>query len=326
MEDISIAVMGATGSGKTTFVNLASGSDFATGPGLQSCTSAIQMTQQFELDGRSVSLIDSPGFDDTTRSDVDILRMIAEYLAKAYKDGKKLSGVIYVHRISDFRMSGISQRNFKMFRELCGEKTLVNVTELATQEIFFKPTLDKGAKMLRHDATRDSANGVLRYILGNHPLPLQIQREIVDQAKDISETWKIAEGNSRSVKSLTKQTKRRDGSQKASRGNPEVEAESRQLAADFERRKREAERSMQEAAENSRREAERAAAEFQRQAREIQEATESARRQAEHAAAELKRQAHIIQQQQTQRPTVGRQVEEGGKRIFREIRRPFRRF
>jgi predicted GTPase len=35
----------------------------------------------FEFDGRRVVLIDTPGFDDTNKSDTDILRMIAHYLA-----------------------------------------------------------------------------------------------------------------------------------------------------------------------------------------------------------------------------------------------------
>ena len=48
---------------------------------LESCTSEVQLANEFTLDGRTVSLIDTPGFDDTTKSDTDILRMIAAYLA-----------------------------------------------------------------------------------------------------------------------------------------------------------------------------------------------------------------------------------------------------
>jgi hypothetical protein len=112
-----------------------------------------------------------------------------------------------MHRISDFRMGGISTRNFKMFRQLCGDSTLKNVvivtnmwsevskevgeareTELASQDLFFKPVLSKGALMLRHENNKESAQNVLRHIVENHPLSLQIQRELVDQKKDISQT------------------------------------------------------------------------------------------------------------------------------------------
>ncbi|KAF5326714.1 hypothetical protein D9619_004272 [Psilocybe cf. subviscida] len=205
--DVAIAVMGATGSGKTTFINSASNSTLRTGSGLKSCTSIVQVAQPFELDGRRVTLIDTPGFDDTTKSDADILRMIAAFLATAYENGKTLAGVIYVHRISDFRMGGISTRNFKMFRQLCGESTLKNVvivtnmwsevsedigvareTELASEDLFFRPVLDKGAQMLRHGNTPASAHAIIARIIENHPLPLQIQRELVDQKMDIGDT------------------------------------------------------------------------------------------------------------------------------------------
>ncbi|KIM41439.1 hypothetical protein M413DRAFT_148738 [Hebeloma cylindrosporum] len=215
--------MGATGSGKTTFINLASGSNLRVGGGLESCTSSVQMAQAFKLDGRSVTLIDTPGFDDTSKSDSDILHMIAAFLAAGYESGKKLAGVIYLHRISDFRMSGISTRNFTMFRQLCGEKSLKNVVivtnmwgevskevgdarerELATKEIFFEPALAKGASMKRHSNTPASAYEILRTIVDNHPLALQIQRELVDQKKDISETSAGKELNKEWEKQLEK--------------------------------------------------------------------------------------------------------------------------
>ncbi|KAF8910600.1 P-loop containing nucleoside triphosphate hydrolase protein [Gymnopilus junonius] len=219
--------MGATGSGKTTFINLASGSNLRVGRGLQSCTSIVQVAQPFELDGRAVTLIDTPGFDDTTRSDTDVLRMIATFLAtRKYEGGKQLAGVIYLHRISDFRMGGISTRNFKMFRQLCGESSLKNVViltnmwgevsrevgearedELASKDMFFKPVLDKGGQLFRHDNTQKAAHTVLRQIMENHPIALQIQRELVDQKKQISET---AAGEELNRELMTQIRKHRD--------------------------------------------------------------------------------------------------------------------
>ena len=122
-----------------------------------------------------------------------------------YKNGSKLAGVIYVHRISDKRFSGISGRNFKMFRELCGEASLKNVVlvtnmwgevahdvgEARERELtsnFLKPALDKGAQMARHHNTEQSAHDVIRRIVNNHPVVLQIQRELVDEHKDVAKT------------------------------------------------------------------------------------------------------------------------------------------
>ncbi|OCH83800.1 hypothetical protein OBBRIDRAFT_892121 [Obba rivulosa] len=80
-EEITIAIMGATGSGKTTFINTISGSNLQVGNGLKSCTSAVERSCHFQLFGRNITLIDTPGFDDTTISDTDILKMIAAYLS-----------------------------------------------------------------------------------------------------------------------------------------------------------------------------------------------------------------------------------------------------
>ena len=65
----------------TQFVNLVSGSELGVGDGLESYTSVVQPGKPFILDGRRVVLIDTPGFDDTTRSDVDILSTVALFLA-----------------------------------------------------------------------------------------------------------------------------------------------------------------------------------------------------------------------------------------------------
>ena len=94
-----------------------------------------------------------------------------------------------------------------MFRELCGESTLKNVVvvtnmwsevsrevgeareaELASRDIFFKPVLDKGAQLVRHENTQESAQAIMHYLISNHPLALRIQRELVDQHMDISQT------------------------------------------------------------------------------------------------------------------------------------------
>ena len=147
-----------------------------------------------------------------------------------YKKGSKLAGVIYVHRISDRRFSGITGRNFKIFRELCGEKSLKNVVlvtnmwgevsqdvgEARERELasaFLKPALDKGAQMVRHHNTEQSAHDVIRRIINNHPVVLQIQREIVDEHKDVANT---AAGEAVNTE-LTEETKRHEAALAAMR-------------------------------------------------------------------------------------------------------------
>ena len=124
-----------------------------------------------------------------------------------YKRGNKLAGILYFHRISDLTMDWISTMNFKMFQKLCGKGTLRNAVivtnmwgqidrqvgearevELVRDDTFFKFVIDRGAQIARNENTVTSAQNVIRLILDNHPLPLRIQRELVDEHKDISAT------------------------------------------------------------------------------------------------------------------------------------------
>jgi len=182
------------------FINLASSSDMTVGTGLQSCTDAIQVAKSFILDGRRVTLIDTPGFDDTTKNDGQILEMISYYFSQEYEAGNTLNAVLYLHRISDVRMSGISTRTFRMFRQLCGDGTMSNAAivttfwesvdkivgearekELADQDTFFKLAFDGGARSFRHNNTLESAHAIVRELMGNPPKPLLIQEQIIDQ-------------------------------------------------------------------------------------------------------------------------------------------------
>ncbi|KAG6918471.1 hypothetical protein DXG01_014098 [Tephrocybe rancida] len=208
------------------FINLLSGSNLKVGGSLESCTSTVQAAAPFELDGHRITLIDTPGFDDSSIRDTDVLTLISAYLSfeqvnfatvvclskltvcmYRFQRGRVLTGVIYMHRILDNRLGGISSRNFKMFRNLCGDRSLKNVAivtsfwdgvdpqvgesrekELASKDIFFKPVLDKGARLARHSPwTLESAQTILRSFFGQLPEPLQIQNEL-DAGADISET------------------------------------------------------------------------------------------------------------------------------------------
>ncbi|KAI6132390.1 P-loop containing nucleoside triphosphate hydrolase protein, partial [Pisolithus croceorrhizus] len=201
------SVMGVTGSGKTTFINCASESDLLVGKGLESCTVDVQMSKPFYLDQRMVTLIDTPGFDDTNRKERDILTHISAYLANTYEQGVKLTGIIYMHRISDTRMTGTSRRNFRLFRELCGKDAFKNILivtnmgkddeleacnererELATDDKYYKPMLDGGARMVRHNGTPDSAKAIISQLINKGEVTLVGQREIVDEHKEFSGT------------------------------------------------------------------------------------------------------------------------------------------
>jgi len=211
-----IALMGETGSGKTTFLNRATDSDaFIVGTGLRSCTSEIQVSPQFFVDGHPVILIDTPGFNDTVTEDSDVLKNISAFLATVYENEVNLAGVIYFHRISDERWRRSDTRSFGWLRRICGESTLRNVmiatnmwgnvdTEMGAareQQLvaeFVKPALDKGAQLCRHYDTTESAHQVIRAILDNHREALQVQRELVDEQREFDRTT-VGEEISREV-------------------------------------------------------------------------------------------------------------------------------
>ncbi|KAH9931007.1 P-loop containing nucleoside triphosphate hydrolase protein [Fomitopsis serialis] len=199
--------MGPTGTGKSTFLNLASGSKFGVGTSLQSETAVIQPTEPFKVGSQRVVLVDTPGFDDTLKSDREILSMIAEYLADLHSKNIKIKGVMYLHRITDNRMGGTALRNFRMFEALCGKDSMPNAVivlnmwnqvgkdirearekELRESDDFFKQAVDAGASVMPHDGQRSSADAILAYLLKQKPVSLQIQNETMNEDKKISQT------------------------------------------------------------------------------------------------------------------------------------------
>lgn len=95
-----ILLLGMTGAGKTTFASLASGrSDLVIGTGLDPCTQD-PCAVKFTLNGRSVILIDTPGFDDNVRGDVEILEDIGKWMVKqGFTRSQHLDGLILLHPI-----------------------------------------------------------------------------------------------------------------------------------------------------------------------------------------------------------------------------------
>jgi hypothetical protein len=212
-----------------------------------------------------------------------------------------------MHRISDFRVGGISRRNFKMFRELCGDSSLKNVViltnmwgevslqvgeareaELAREDKFFRPALDKRAQLARHTNTVESAKAILRLLVQKKPVALRIQRELVDQHKDISQTAageelnrelmlqaqkhreemrKLQEDMQAAINERDEETRREleEEHRKLRERMAKVQNDSEKLASDYNRDKERLEQLIEEAKQQS----ERAEREYQRQIQEL---------------------------------------------------------
>ncbi|KAK0614021.1 P-loop containing nucleoside triphosphate hydrolase protein [Immersiella caudata] len=190
--------MGLTGVGKSTFISHFSDTAII-GNDLESCTSTISI-HPIALDDETIFLIDTPGFDDTNRTDTDILGEIATWLERSYSANIKLAGLVYLHRIQDNRVGGSGTKNIHMFRELCGQSGLSSVvlattmwdalpqdkavereTELKTKEEFWGGLVSHGCEVRRQDNGVESATEILRHILKQRrPITLQIQEEIAE--------------------------------------------------------------------------------------------------------------------------------------------------
>lgn len=150
-------------------------------------------------------MIDTPGFDDTIRSDTQILTEISRVLAVQYESGLKLKGVIFFHRITDIKMSGTSMKTLQICRKICGQDALKNVMLVTTrwsevdksigaqreEELrtnFWKFMLEFGSTMARYHGDQDSAVAIASQLLQRDTVILDLQRELVDNNKKLSQT------------------------------------------------------------------------------------------------------------------------------------------
>ena len=235
-----------------------------------------------------------------------------------YSAGAKLAGVIYVHRISDDRFGGLAVKNFRMFRELCGEKTLKNVIlmtnmwgrvtpqqgadrERQLEDNYFKAAIEKGAQMCRHKNTPKSARTILRMILENRPVVLKIQRELIDEHKDIGQTGAGVELNREMLEVVEKyqneirdleENMRKAMEEKDEESHEELEEERRRLQGEMEELRKDAEE-MKSKFEAARREMEeRISARFEERLSRLQEEYEAEIQRYESRVKELERDGH----------------------------------
>ncbi|TDL14538.1 P-loop containing nucleoside triphosphate hydrolase protein [Rickenella mellea] len=208
-----IAVMGSTGVGKSTFINTVTRNHtLPVSRALNSCTKEVQEVRlKWGDEQRPLLLVDTPGFGDSSMSDTDVLRIIAKYLVKSHMAGTKLTGVIYMHSIIDRKVEGSTRRIFRMFQELCGSRNLNQVViattwwdkvdaplaveregQLCSDKTLFKPMLDLGATMVRHEMRHDhgfsSAQNILHYLLQYKTMDLKIQKQLVNEKRSLPVT------------------------------------------------------------------------------------------------------------------------------------------
>ncbi|KAI5990812.1 P-loop containing nucleoside triphosphate hydrolase protein, partial [Pisolithus marmoratus] len=197
--------MGPTGAGKSSFVAKATGNgDDGIGHSLTSHTSEIKATRCM-IGGSNVILVDTPGFDDTKKTDVEILTLISDWLSKTYKQGTLLSGILYFHRISDNRMAGTPLKNLRVFRKLCGSKAMSQVVLVTTmwdevdkeignerleelKDDYWKVMIAQGSTTYCYQNTIESSRQLLSQLVEGKRREVRLQKEIADKNLELRET------------------------------------------------------------------------------------------------------------------------------------------
>lgn len=164
----------------------------------------------FQYNDRTrVCLIDTPGFDDSDRTDFTVLEEIAAFLKKSYQMNIKLNGVIYLHRITDERVTGSSMRSLTMFKNLLGDDAYKNVMLATTRWEVVDPQVgdhrekdlvekskywglmkQKGCSIQRYDNSKRSAMKLINYFVERQKpkFVCEVQKEMVDRGKDLVDT------------------------------------------------------------------------------------------------------------------------------------------
>ncbi|KAF5003060.1 hypothetical protein FDECE_10371 [Fusarium decemcellulare] len=202
-----ILVLGVTGAGKSYFLNQLKKHSTQEGHGLHSQTTRCQAVRIFldDEDKRSITVVDTPGFDDTTRSRGEILAEITEYLAAQHALRVPLRGVLYLHKITDNRMTGSSLTYLRLLQSLVGDDALQNVVlvtnmwnKLRDEDVgqaykreqdlidnYWGPMADKGSYVTQFDGSADAAYALVYQLAGKPSVVLDVQKQIMDEDRSL---------------------------------------------------------------------------------------------------------------------------------------------
>ena len=161
-----------------------------------------------KCNGKTVRLIDTPGFDDSHRSDADVLQELAYWLVRAHEKHIKISGIVYLHRITDPRLQGSHLRGLDIFKKMCGTEAYSGIVmattrwdkvssddgnrrqaELRKKREFWGEIREGGGNITTTSSGKLSAKQILQHIVRNdRRLTLQIQREMGDLGFELYQT------------------------------------------------------------------------------------------------------------------------------------------
>ncbi|KIM49766.1 hypothetical protein M413DRAFT_115814 [Hebeloma cylindrosporum] len=203
-DDLVIVFIGQTGSGKSHIIDTLLGqTGQRTGSSLASSTkklSAIRL-KKHEVHGDRLIFVDTPGFDDTLKSDKEGPAVVIDWIRN--NPNITLAGTVYSHKINVNRMGATSNRSLRRMSDLCPDKKKVALVttmwdqisrredglkrEESLNDTYWKPLLDKGATVHRFENNSQSAWSIINGILGQGSQELEDRlRDWEDFGKDLN--------------------------------------------------------------------------------------------------------------------------------------------
>ncbi|KAF9461059.1 hypothetical protein BDZ94DRAFT_1221941 [Collybia nuda] len=131
--DLVIAVIGAHGAGKSSIVSDLTGNDGAVQHNLQNFGDVgikIVTFEGLERSDQRIVFIDTPGIDDTNKSEEEVLKKIEGFLPKKVRC--TLAAILYLHKISENRVPTKYLTNIHRYKTLCGTEDLHKVHLVTT--------------------------------------------------------------------------------------------------------------------------------------------------------------------------------------------------
>lgn len=141
-------------------------------------------------------MIDTPGFDDTERTDLDVLELMANYLGDNYAQGVLLTGIVLLQPVTGNRVQGSERKRLRLFKKICGEDAFSHVIIATTmwsdlqneddgnqrvvqrESDFWNDMIDHGARVIRHDNTSAVGLEIVRMLIQQGTVALQMQQEL----------------------------------------------------------------------------------------------------------------------------------------------------
>jgi len=204
--------------------------------------------------GHEFALVDTPGFDDSHRSNQEVVEQILEWLAVEHRSNAEFVGVIYVHNIMNPRMQGSALQNLRMFQKLVGSNNMSKVIlatsfwdlvdrskgieregALTKSPDFFAAMIGKGARYMRLDHHATNLNA-LAGMAESGSIVLQCQKEMADGKKSAKET-SAAQITTSDLAKIAKQKIKHDKEVKTIRRRAEKEEKKQESARDKEKKR-----------------------------------------------------------------------------------------